>query len=72
MGATFPVELHLPGIRVVSLAASKRSVLVPFPISPNTFISCCSRISPGHSTRLTLTEMCTSGVTLSLIFAGLC
>ena len=31
----FPVELHLPGVRVVSLAVSGMSVYVPFPVPKN-------------------------------------
>lgn len=37
-GYSFPVELHVPGIHVISLAVSEMSVQIPFPISVDTLI----------------------------------
>ena len=56
----FPVELHLPGVRVVSLAMSDRSAQIPFPISVNTLISYYSCMPTDLSTFLALTvvRMC--------------
>jgi len=58
----FPVELRLPGVRVVSLAASMESVQVPFLCLTNTFISYCPDIPTGLAMRLVLTAVCMSGV----------
>ena len=58
----FPVELRLPGVRVVSLATSGESAEVPFLCSTNTFITHCSYIPTGLVMRLVLMVVCTSGV----------
>ena len=62
----FPVELHLPGIHVVSLAASGTSVWIPFPISTIMLISYHSHILVEHSMCLMLMVVCMFGVRLPL------
>ena len=58
----FPVELHLPGVRVVSLVAGWMSVQIPFLLSINTLISYCSCMLTGLSMHLVLMVVCMSGV----------
>ena len=68
----FPVELHLPGVRVISLAMSEQSVQIPFLISSNTPLSYCSCVPAALSTYLALTVVCMSVVRMPLIFSISC
>jgi len=61
-GVPFPVELHLPGVRVVGLEANSESVQTPSLLLKNTPTSYCSHIPTGLSMRLALMVVCTSGV----------
>ena len=63
----FPVELHLPGVRVVSLAMTSPSVRIPFPILADTLVSHCSCVPTGLSTCLVLMVVCMSAVRIHLI-----
>ena len=58
----FPVELHLPGIYVASLALSHKLVHIPSLPSTNTLISCYSYIFTGVPMHLLLMAVCMSGV----------
>ena len=58
----FPVELHLPGVCVVSLAMTEMSVHIPFILSTNILISYYSCILTGVSMHLVLMVVCMSGV----------
>ena len=65
----FPVELDLPGVRVVSLAMNYGSAQIPFPMSVNTLISYFSCIRTDLSTCLGLMVACMSVVRMSFILS---
>ena len=65
----FPVELHLPGVRVVSLAMGRGSAQIPFLISVNTLISYYFCIPTDLFTCLALTAVCMSVVRMSSILS---
>ena len=58
----FPVEVHLPGVHVVSLAMTQGSVQISFLIPANTLVSHCPCILIGPSMHLVLMVVCMSGV----------
>ena len=61
----FPVELHIPGVRVVSLTAGKESVRIP-PLLLHISLTC---ILTGLSTHSMLMVVCMSGVGSFELFA---
>jgi len=58
----FPVELHLPGVRVVNLATNDTSVHIPFQLSTNILLSYYSCTLTGLSLHLVLMVVCMSVV----------
>ena len=65
----FPVELHLPDVRVVSLAMCEESVQIPFLILANTLISYRPCVPTVLSTRLAPMAVCIPVVRIPLILS---